>query len=130
MSQKVFVYGTLRKGGVANHLMGDSTWLGSAKLAGQLFKIDWYPGAVHQPETKSKAKTNDFVLGDLYEVSNQKLKELDDYEGCASDHPQPHEYRRIEVTVITEDGEMNCQFWEYTWDLSNHELIKNGDWLS
>lgn len=124
MSHQIFVYGTLRKGGVANHLMGDSTWLGSAKLSGQLFKIDWYPGAIYQPESSSR------VIGDLYEVSNQKLQELDDYEGCASDHPQPHEYRRINVTVMTEQGETNCQFWEYAWNLSKHKLIQSGDWLA
>jgi len=123
MKQKIFVYGTLRKGGAANHLMEESSWLGSANLSGQLFKIDWYPGAIYKPGS------NQFVVGDIYEVSAKTLSQLDHYEGCSHAHSQPHEYRRIEVTVTTQHGSETCQFWEYAWALSQRKRIITGDWL-
>ena len=78
----LFVYGTLRKGGVAAHLLQKFPLVSHAvSLKGFcLYDGGWYPFAVPAPETFS-------IIGDIIDVPDNSFAELDDYEGP--------EYRRI-----------------------------------
>ncbi len=70
----LFVYGTLRRGGPAHHLLEGSSHLGTARTAPRFRKLDLgaYPGLVAGAES---------VEGELYSVDRSRLSALDDYEG-------------------------------------------------
>ena len=90
----LFVYGTLMKD--TNHSMARlltkySEFICRASMQGQLYLIDYYPGAI-----LSESK-DDIVYGELYKLSNASwvLSQLDDYEECSSSFPEPHESSRV-----------------------------------
>lgn len=132
MSSLVFVYGTLRKKAVANDLMADSLWKGEAFVPGRLYRIDWYPGVVYEPHSNQN-----WVIGDLFEVSTQVLKKLDEYEGCNEGCTLPYEYERIDArakisnSTKTELKEtwVACQLWNYQRNVGPDQQILSGDWL-
>lgn len=74
---KLFVYGTLRKEGTANHFLLNSTLLDSAVVLNgySLYSFGPYPFAIRTDNDK------DFIVGDIYEVEEDTLLILDDYEG-------------------------------------------------
>jgi gamma-glutamylcyclotransferase (GGCT)/AIG2-like uncharacterized protein YtfP len=75
---KVFVYGTLKKGHHANHLMGDH-YLGKAYVEGmRLFDLGGFPCCVESEDLMHS------VLGEIYEVNAAQLAQLDRYEGVSS----------------------------------------------
>ncbi|MEO8614231.1 MAG: gamma-glutamylcyclotransferase family protein, partial [Luteolibacter sp.] len=42
----VFVYGTLRRGGSNHFRMDGAEFITAGRIAGRMYKIDWYPGLV------------------------------------------------------------------------------------
>ncbi len=79
--QKLFVYGTLKRGGelhpeLASHRV---RFIGSARIQGRLFQVEGesYPGAV--PTDSSQ-----YIRGELYELQEpiETLKKIDEVEGC------------------------------------------------
>jgi gamma-glutamylcyclotransferase (GGCT)/AIG2-like uncharacterized protein YtfP len=73
---QLFVYGTLRKGGPANHLLKDSRLNAQGvRLHGyKMFNAGLYPIVV-------PADLYSFIQGDLYEVDSRLLADLDVFEG-------------------------------------------------
>ncbi len=126
----LFVYGTLRRGVDVEQ----SRWLeaiaihkGPATLAGRLVDLGNYPGLL--PATNPQEK----VAGELYELPDESsiLEQLDRYEGCHPDDPEPHEYCRIVCTATDEDGvRVWCWTYLYQWPAEPYNLIPHGDWLS
>ena len=101
MSERLFVYGTLRKGGAnsMHHMLGrDSRFVGRARTRGRLYDLGEYPGLVASDDT--------WVHGDLYELADARtvLARLDEYEGCGPNDARPHEYERMQCEVLTETG--------------------------
>jgi len=126
----IFVYGTLRKGGKANYFLKGARWVGSAKIHGALYKIDWYPGVIRAEKLTKEHPAATWVLGDVYEVGDVLLAKLDDYEGCTPQHNKPHEYQRVQTQVKTPDENLTVQFWEYAWQVNPENHLPHGDWLS
>ena len=113
---RVFVYGTLRRGGSNNFRMDGCKWLGPAGVNAHLYEVDWYPGLVLDEDAAE-------VVGDLYEVPNEKMPELDKFEGS--------EYRRVRAMVQTaEDTAMSAWIWEWNRSTEGLEPIPDGDWLT
>lgn len=79
---RIFVYGTLRKGGVAAHFLQKYLLIARAvPLKGfALYDGGWYPFAV-------PVEGNQEIIGDIFEIPLSALSELDEYEGP--------EYRRV-----------------------------------
>lgn len=122
----LFVYGTLRRGSDhanARRLAQESDWLGTATLAGTLYRVSWHPALV--------LEGSDTVTGDMVRLhdSAASLTWLDAFEGCAADDPLPHDYRRETVAVMTADGGATALV--YVWNLAVDGLdrITCGDWL-
>ena len=111
----VFVYGTLRPGGSNNFRMQGSRWLGPATVCGHLHVVDWYPALLLDEDAGQ-------VTGDLYEVPEDLLASLDDFEGT--------EYRRVRTMVQNADDEA-VSAWVWEWNRETHGLlpIPGGDWL-
>ena len=80
-SNKLFVYGTLKRGGELHpELASQKTrFLGPAKIQGRLFRIkgESYPGAV-------PVDSQQYIKGELYELEqpDEALRKIDEIEGC------------------------------------------------
>lgn len=73
---KIFVYGTLKQGFRAHHMLGNETkFLGATKIPGVLVSCGHFPGLL--PDNLCE------VHGEVYEIPEIKLRELDFYEGVA-----------------------------------------------
>lgn len=114
----VFVYGTLRRGGVRSmpELFPGSEFVGRASVRGQLYDFGEYPG-LRLDESGAA------VAGEVYEVSGEILRKLDDIEA-------PAYYSRREVEVSLGGERVEC--WVYEPDLSlypSRTPITSGDWI-
>lgn len=114
----VFVYGTLRRGGVRAmpELFPGSELTGVASVRGRLYDFGEYPGLLLDGEGAP-------VAGEVYEVGEEVLKRLDEIE-------EPAYYSRREVEVSL--GGENVKCWIYEPDLSlypSRTLITSGDWI-
>ncbi|MGD1979006.1 MAG: gamma-glutamylcyclotransferase [Akkermansiaceae bacterium] len=121
MSDLLLVYGALRKGASNDWRMKDARWLGTAEVDGTLVKVDWYPGLVLEG-----GRT---VIGEVYEVGPELLRELDEFEGIGVDE-RNGEYHRVRAEVLL-DGAMT-EVWIYEWlkGIEDYEVVENGDWLT
>ncbi len=122
MKQRIFVYGALRKGASNAWRMKDATWISTANVQGTLVKVDWYPGLVLLGTTQ--------VQGEVYEVDEETLKELDEFEGIGVDDGRSDEYRRIEAHVNLDSGEgIRAFLYEWQLGIDAYEVVEGGDWL-
>lgn len=106
---RVFVYGSLRKGASNHWRVESATFVRDQTITGTLLVIDWYPGLILYGETE--------VKGEVYEVSPELLKELDHFEGIV----QSGEYQRVMID----------EMWIYEWQNGSegYEVVSSGDWL-
>lgn len=124
----LFVYGTLLRDAehlMANYLQERSKFLGIGFMPGELYKVDFYPGAIHDP-------TSDYqVRGELYQLQEpQKVFEvLDGYEGYDSQDPDNCLFLRKKVN-IAQEGSLLLS-WVYVYNQSPEGLpfIPSGDFL-
>ncbi|MEO1450378.1 MAG: gamma-glutamylcyclotransferase family protein [Bacteroidota bacterium] len=124
----LFVYGTLRKG--AEHLMAKylgqkSDPVGEGEMAGKLFKVDFYPGAIFEPHSPYRVKGEVFRLHDPLKL----FMVLDGYEGYT---PQAHAnslFIRDVVPVSINGIHQDC--WVYLFQQATEGLpfIEHGDFL-
>lgn len=122
----LFVYGTLTT--TAGHPMGallreHGRHIGHGTIRARLYVIEdpdvpgqnSYPGALPSPDP------DDRVHGELYEVHAPDIvfPQIDAFEGCSPDWPEPHEYLRRVIEVAMADGRsVEAQTYLYTWDVS------------
>jgi gamma-glutamylcyclotransferase (GGCT)/AIG2-like uncharacterized protein YtfP len=114
----VFVYGTLRSGSARGMLsrFPTSKFISDAKVSGRLYDLGPYPGLVVN-------QSRSLVVGELYEVDDETLNELDAFEISSN-------YRRKQIKISLVSGETIC--WTYEPDpefYSLDKLITSGDWL-
>lgn len=112
----VFVYGTLKSGYPADWLMKrNGVLLGNAQARGTLFNLGPFPGYRREGEYQ--------VKGELWEVSEQGVSQLDRYEGEGS------LYDRVEVEVQTDNGKnQNVFIYEIREAGEEDEVISSGEW--
>ena len=118
---RVFVYGTLRRGGSNHHRMAGASWLGEAKVRGRLYAVTWYP-ALRLDDTA------DWVQGDVFEMDDETLASLDAFEG--------DEYERVSVEPVMTDARMAWDddvtmawMWQWRGSVDGLLAIPTGDWL-
>ena len=114
----VFVYGTLRRGGARSMSVRfpSAKFIADAEVSGSLYDLGAYPGLL-------LSESNSQVIGEVYEVDDEVLNELDDFE--ASTH-----YRRKPVEISL--GTHRMAGWTYEPRPEFHPLrtlIKSGDWI-
>ncbi len=119
---KLFIYGTLRRGGSNHFRMDGGEFLGSGAIEGRIYKISWYPALVCGGENA--------VKGELYRVSEEHLQALDVFEGIVPGEGESREDRRVKVEVNLDSGEKeDAWVWEWIGDLSSVVELDTGDWL-
>ena len=114
----VFVYGTLRRGcaGAMSIRFPSSQFISDAKVSGSLYDLGAYPGVLLN-------ESNSLVIGEVYEVDDEILNELDDYE--ASSH-----YCRKQVEISLGTHRRMCWIYEPNPEFYSHrKLITSGDWI-
>ncbi|OAF17613.1 gamma-glutamylcyclotransferase family protein [Bradyrhizobium neotropicale] len=128
-SDLLFVYGTLMRGfdhPMARLLSMHADFLGEATCRGRLVLVKHYPGLLLS-DTPS-----DLVHGELFRMRapDELLRELDMYEACGEGFPEPTEYLRKLVSVLTADGAV-MQAWTYiyNWPVTGLPLIESGRFL-
>jgi gamma-glutamylcyclotransferase (GGCT)/AIG2-like uncharacterized protein YtfP len=114
----VFVYGTLRRGGAIAMPVRfpNSQFIADAKVTGSLYDLGDYPGLVLN-------KSNSSVTGEVYEIDDKTLNELDDFEASSN-------YWRKQVEISL--GAQSRMAWTYEPDPEFHSLrtlITSGDWI-
>lgn len=114
----VFVYGTLRRGGAGamSIRFPNSKFIADAKVSGSLYDLGAYPGLILN-------ESNSWVIGEVYEVDDEVLKELDDFEASSN-------YWRKQVETSLGTHRKVC--WTYEPDpefYSFRTLITSGDWI-
>ena len=116
----VFVYGSLRRGSARSMSVRfpASKFIAEAKVSGSLYDLGAYPGLLPDESESS-------VTGEVYEVDDELLNELDDFEASSS-------YRRKQVEVSL--GAHGSRCWIYVPEdnpefYSHRTLIASGDWI-
>ena len=116
----VFVYGSLRSGnaGAMSNRFPDARFVAVARARGSLYDLGEYPGMLLN-------ETNSLVVGEVYEVNEETLNRLDEFERSS-------DYVRKQVVVEAGADEMNCWIYVPSYEpdfYSNQTLIKSGDWM-
>lgn len=108
----LFVYGTLRKGGVAaSYLLGQRLLQQNRQLPGfAMYDAGWYPFVI-------PAGPESVILGDVYEVDQSLMPTLDAYEG---DGYVAHFLEQEKILLYLKADERTQGF----------EKVEEGDWLS
>lgn len=118
----VFVYGTLRKGqhNDINFYQPQPLYIGLARAKGQLFSCGWYPGI--------RLGGEQWVVGEVYQVSEQLLAQLDILEEVAP--VSSGEYQRIQIGVECAGQQLVCEIYELSAPFAaQSSVIEEGDWV-
>lgn len=114
----IFIYGSLRRGsaGSMSVIFPSAKFIAEAKVRGNLYDLGTYPGL-------QLDNAGSFVSGEVYEIDDETLILLDEFEASSN-------YRRspVEISLNTElqTG------WTYEPIAEFHSLstlITSGDWL-
>ena len=114
----VFVYGTLRRGGARamSIRFPNSKFIADAKVNGHLYDLGAYPGLLLN-------ESSSLVIGEVYEVDDEILNKLDDFEASSN-------YWRKEVEISL--GTHRRIGWTYEPNPEFYSLLKlitSGDWI-
>lgn len=94
----------------------NSRFVAEAKVSGSLYDLGEYPGLLLND-------LNSQVIGEVYEIDDELLNELDDFEASSN-------YLRKQVEVSVGNDRRKC--WTYQPDpdfYSLSKVITSGDWL-
>lgn len=76
-AQLLFVYGTLKRSQLANHVLGGAEYIGACSIPGVLLHLGPFPGLIHHDQCR--------VTGEVYRVSwNDLVGRIDTYESVGS----------------------------------------------
>jgi gamma-glutamylcyclotransferase (GGCT)/AIG2-like uncharacterized protein YtfP len=127
MNDRVFFYGTLRRGFDRTTRAGLDdllTFLGRGSIQARLFDLGIYPAAVPAAEG--------LVWGEIFEMKDvdRVLSALDEIEGYSEETPDSSLYTRSEVPVRLDDGRTE-HAWAYFYNapLGQAPEIRSGDYL-
>lgn len=125
-SDLLFTYGTLMQGfpnPFAQRLHTLSTFEGKGSFPGTLYKIDWYPGAHYEAESRNR------VYGEVYRITDPEilLPELDEYEDVFEDEDQSLYVRKMIPVLMQNKSVIDCWVYVYNQSVKNLEIIKSGN---
>lgn len=114
VTERLFVYGTLKKGFSRNSVLSDSKYLGEFKTKPSFTMVDlgFFPGIIE--------KGNTSIIGELYVVSQKVLQLCDEMEG------HPNFYFRKKIILENE-----LEVWCYLLDKNQYEdklKVQTGIW--
>ena len=112
--ERVFVYGSLKKGCWAHHILEDSEFVGEAQIPGLLFAGSSFPMAFPLPEGYDGS-----IKGEVYKVDEDTLKRLDCFEG------HPHMYERTSITLASDN---EAYIYYYKGSTEALKLLPEGVW--
>jgi len=116
---KVFVYGSLREGGPLHHYyFNKNLFCGKARTAPGYVLFDITNGAF---PAMAKSADQSQVYGEVYEVDDSLLAQLDRAEG------HPHFYCRTEI--LLENSETVFAYLLPLEDIIGYPKVGDGDWL-
>ena len=94
----------------------NSKFIADAKVSGSLYDLGAYPGLLLN-------ESNTFVVGEVYEVDDETLTELDDFEASSN-------YLRKQVEISLGAHRTTCWTYEPNPEFySPRTLITSGDWI-
>jgi len=119
---KVFVYGTLRKGEGNHHYLKEAEQIEKrAWVYGKLYDTGYgYPGLIPDPRCK--------VFGEIFLIDDEEFKKLDlleDYKEGAADNL----YTRMIYQVHGEKEGHHAWVYIYEQKVNENMLIESGDWV-
>ena len=121
---KIFVYGTLKKGGrFSTSFDNFRISVKEAKASGIMYNVNnAYPAAIFGK--------GGVITGELHEYSHAKevISLLDAIEGYIDENSNANLYNRIMVEVTTNDGKEKCLAYEFARSVSKLKKIENGEW--
>ena len=118
---KVFVYGTLRKGEANDRLLENAACIAEQCWTnGILYDTGFGYPAVKQAQISQ-------IFGELYTVTDSELMRLDQLEGY-SEAGKNNLYERIQQTVYTDKGQFNAYIYVANKENLLKQKIPNGDW--
>src|SRR5262245_40133206 len=127
MNSNLFVYGSLMSS--ARHPKGEqlrreARLIGKGAMPGRLYKISWYPGLVEADDAGAR------VHGEVCALTSPgaTLQWLDAYEGIGPGRPEPHDYARVERTVLVGGRAITAWVYVYRKDVAGLRLIPSGRW--
>ena len=117
----LFVYGTLLEGLERHSCLADSVRIGTGILQARLYDLGNYPGI----------KDGDLqVRGELYAVSAETLKLIDQVEGYDEQWPEQSLFERRLVPVSLDCGNRIMAYcYYYAGPVDEDCLIEDGDYL-
>lgn len=120
MKEKIFVYGTLRKD-MYNHelyLKDKNGFIGTGFVKGKLMtlKNKSYPALL--------LEGNDLILGEIHEVDNSIVDQLDELESYFGENNIDNEYNKIVCDIFDEDGQVIDQIPVYVYNIYNSANVK------
>ena len=93
-----------------------SKFIGEANVSGSLYDLGAFPGLLLNDSSS-------LVMGEVYEVDDETLKQLDDFEASSN-------YCRKQVEISLNIGRTKCWVYEPKPEFySLHTLITSGDWI-
>ena len=129
MTHRLFIYGTLLPGLCRHSVMQGAQHISPGKTNGCLYDLGPYPALVLQPMALDGVPVA-WVRGEVYEVSDALLTQLDSVEAYVPTQPENSEYVRETVWVESANG-TQVQAWTYVYnqDLSQAQRIAHGDYV-
>jgi gamma-glutamylcyclotransferase (GGCT)/AIG2-like uncharacterized protein YtfP len=102
-NKAIFVYGTLKRGFVRHYALRDQRYLGTAKTEKKygMYAISGYPAMVDESAAaKSGVDSNNEIIGELYEVDDECIQELDKIEGVIQGLFERKDVALNEITFV------------------------------
>lgn len=125
--ERIFLYGTLRRGGSRDVLQhyGGASFIATAQVRGVLYDLGEYPGLRLDPSAG-------WIQGELFDIDEAGMAALDDWEGIDPQAPDDGPYRRVRTQVARDDGTTEV-CWIY--EIADHRcadkpIILSGDWIA
>ncbi|MCD7949073.1 MAG: gamma-glutamylcyclotransferase [Erysipelotrichaceae bacterium] len=125
---KIFVYGTLRKGMYYHHYLEHEKFCGYGYIKGSLYSLvdRHYPGFI--------LAGNHLVKGEIYQVDDDKLKLVDELESYFGENNVNNEYDKELINIYDENLHMINQAYVYILNTNNSfntldQIIANGDFV-
>ncbi|MFM9942698.1 MAG: gamma-glutamylcyclotransferase [Hyphomicrobiaceae bacterium] len=104
--------------------------LGITLIPGQLFCAGACPAALTVDGRTNRRDRIHCELWSIHSDAGTLLDQLDRYEGCAVDSPQPSLYQRRRVQVTTPNGRrVTAWLYEWTHGTEGLRLVPEGRWL-
>jgi len=121
VSDRLFVYGTLRRGAAMHGLLeGRAVWLCEATAEGRLVDLGSFPGMV------ASARSGERVRGELYAFGPAERESLLD----ALDRYEGPRFERVTRTVAAAEAAVHAWLYLYRGNARGLPVIAGGDYLS